>query len=153
VPAIYDDHGSKIAGVRGVKAAHHSVDNLVKFFGDTNIRKIDIERLRAYKVARVTGTCELSKVSLATMNRELSKARKLFNIALDKEWIFKTPFTRVASNELIQEAAETPSPLLIRNLTDEESARVMKLLNTPEGRHTLPVFIAVRDTGRHEGAS
>jgi hypothetical protein len=110
VPAIYDDHGSKIAGVRGVKAAHHSVDNLVKFFGDTNIRKIDIEKLRAYKVARITGTCELSKVSLATVNRELSKARKLFNIALDKEWIFKTPFTGVASNELIQEAAETPCP-------------------------------------------
>ena len=75
VPAVYDNHGSKIAGVRGVKEAHHSVDNLVKFFGDTNIRKIDIEKLRAYKVARITGTCELSKVSLATVNRELSKAR------------------------------------------------------------------------------
>jgi integrase len=152
VPAVYDDHGSKIAGVRGVKAAHHSVDNLVKFFGDTNIRKIDIEKLRAYKVARITGTCELSKVSLATVNRELSKARKLFNIALDKEWIFKTPFTKEASKELIQEAAETPSPLSIRELTDEEAERVMKVLNTPEGRHTLPVFIAVQDTGARRGS-
>ncbi len=152
VPAVYDDHGSKIAGVRGVKEAHHCIDNLVKFLGDTDIRKVDVEKLQAYKVARITGTHELSKVSLATVNRELSKARKLFNIALGKEWILKTPFTKEASKELIQESAETPSAVSIRELTDEEGERVMKALNTPERHHTLPVFIAAQDTGARRGS-
>jgi len=45
-----------------------------------------------------------------------------------------------------------PSPLLIHKLTDERDGRVLKALkvlkalNTPERRHTLPVFIAVWDS-------
>ena len=152
VPAVYDEHGSKVKGVRGVTQAHHQLDKLVQFFGDKDIRKINFELLLEYKVARITGTKGLSKVSLATVDRELSKARKLFNIALDKEWVLKTPFTKEASKELIQEAAETPSPALIRELTDEEAQRVMKALDTPERRHTLSVFIAVRDTGARRGS-
>src|SRR5215510_4698606 len=91
VPAVYDEHGSKVKGVRGITQAHHELDRLVQFFGDKDIRKINFQLLLEYKVARITGTKGLSKVSLATVDRELSKARKLFNIALDKEWLFKTP--------------------------------------------------------------
>ena len=123
----------------------------MQFFGDKDIRKINFELLLEYKVARITGTKGLSKVSLATVDRELSKARKLFNIALDKEWVLKTPFTKEASKELIQEAAETPSPVSIRELTDEEAQRVMKALNTPDRRQryrcSLHCGIPVRDEG------
>ena len=150
--AVYDEHGSKVKGVRGITQAHHQLDKLVQFFGDKDIRKINFQLLLEYKVARITGTKGLSKVSLATVDRELSKARKLFNIALDKEWVFKTPFTKEVSKELIQEAAETPSPMLIRELTDEEAQRVMQALDIPERRHTLSVFIAVRDTGARRGS-
>ena len=58
---------------------------------------------------------------------------------------FHDPITKAASKELIQEAAETPPS--IRELTDEEASE-SKVINTPEGRHTLQniaVQIPVRD--------
>jgi hypothetical protein len=54
VPAVYDEHGSKVKGVRGITQAHHQLDKLVQFFGNKDIRKINFELLLEYKVARRT---------------------------------------------------------------------------------------------------
>jgi integrase len=40
----------------------------------------------------------------------------------------------------------------IRELTDDEAQRVMTALNTPERRHTLPLFIAALDTGARKSS-
>jgi hypothetical protein len=53
---------------------------------------------------------------------------------------------------LIHDAAETPDPIKTRQLTDDEALRVMKALDTPERRHTLPVFIAAMDTGARKSS-
>jgi len=45
-----------------------------------------------------------------------------------------------------------PDPIKTRELTDEEALRVMKALDTPERRHTLPVFIAAMDTGARKSS-
>jgi hypothetical protein len=143
-----EDQEAKITGFRSVVPAHSALNNLVAFFGDIDIRKINEKKLTDYQVARLTGTIKnLRKVSLSTVDRELSKARRLFNIALDEGWLLRSPFTKAVSRNLIHDAAETPDPIKTRELTDEEALRVMKALDTPERRHTLPVFIAAMDTG------
>jgi len=153
VPAVYDDQETHITGVRSVVPAHAALNNLVAFFGDIDIRKINEKKLTQYQVARLTGTIKnLRKVTLSTVDRELSKARRLFNIAVEEGWLTKSPFTKEVSRNLIHDAAETPDPIKIRELTDDEAVRVMKALDTPERRHTLPVFVAVMDTGARKSS-
>ena len=153
VAAVYDDQETKIKGVRSVVPAHAALNNLVAFFRDIDIRKINEKKLTEYQVARLTGTIKnLRKVSLSTVDRELSKARRLFNIALDEGWLLRSPFTKAVSKNLIHDAAETPDPIKTRELTDEEALRVMKALDTPERRHTLAVFIAAMDTGARKSS-
>ena len=79
VPATYTQDGSKVSGVRSVKPAHSAIDKLVEYFGDKDIRKIDDEAFEKYKAHR------LKTVSIATVDRELSKARKMFGVALSKK--------------------------------------------------------------------
>src|SRR6267154_288109 len=127
VSALYDNQETKIKGVRSVVPAHSALNNLVAFFGDVDIRKINEKQLTEYQVARLTGTIKnLSKVSLSTVDRELSKARRLFNIAVDEGWLLRSPFTKAVSKNLIHDAAEIPDPITTRELTDEEALRVMK---------------------------
>jgi len=153
VAAVYDDQETRITGFRSVVPAHAALNNLVAFFGDIDIRKINEKKLTDYQVARLTGTIKnLRKVSLSTVDRELSKARRLFNIAVDEGWLLRSPFTKAVSRNLIHDAAETPDPIKTRELTDEEAQRVMKALDTPERRHTLPVFIAAMDTGARKSS-
>ncbi len=153
VPAVYDDQETKITGFRSVVPAHAALNNLVAFFGDIDIRKINEKKLTDYQVARLTGTIKnLRKVTLSTVDRELSKARRLFNIAVDEGWLLRSPFTKAVSRNLIHDAAETPDPIKTRELTDEEALRVMKALDTSERRHTLPVFIAAMDTGARKSS-
>jgi len=153
VAAVYDDQETRIKGVRSVVPAHACLNNLVAFFGDIDIRKINQKKLTEYQIARLTGTIKnLRKVTLSTVDRELSKARRLFNIAVDEGWLLRSPFTKAVSRNLIHDAAETPDPIKTRELTDEEARRVMKALDTPERRHTLPVFIAAMDTGARKSS-
>jgi integrase len=152
VPAIFDEDGTRIKGVKSEKPAHYALNALLKFYGDKDIRKIDADALRDYKVARLMGTNKLSKVKLATVHRELSKLRRLFNVAVGKGWLVSSPFTKEVSRELIQEGDETPSAMSIRELSDDEAKRVMTALDTPERRHTLPLFIAALDTGARKSS-
>ena len=54
VPALFDENGTRIKGVKSVRPAHYALDALLKFYGDKDIRKIDADALRDYKVARLT---------------------------------------------------------------------------------------------------
>jgi integrase len=153
VSAVYDDQETHITGVRSVVPAHCALDNLVAFFGDMDIRKINEKKLTQYQIARLTGAIKkLRKVTLSTVDRELSKARRLFNLAVEEGWLVTSPFTKQVTRNLIHDAAETPDPIKIRELTDEEALRVMKALDTPERRHTLPVFVALMDTGARKSS-
>ena len=66
-------------------------------------------------------------------------------MAIRKKWLTENPFN--SRPDLIQTAAETPSAVATRAMTEQEAERVMEALNTPERIHTLPIFIAVMDTG------
>jgi len=106
-----------------VKAAHYAIDKLVKFFGDKDIRKIDDEAFEKYKAYR------LKIVSIATVNRELSKARKMFGVALAKKWVFDNPFKTEAGKQLIQVAAEKGAVEHV--LSDAEEQRLFKAFRKP----------------------
>ena len=45
VSAVYDDQETKITGFRSVVPAHAALNNLVAFFGDIDIRKINEKKL------------------------------------------------------------------------------------------------------------
>src|SRR6185369_14023697 len=49
VAAVYDDQETKIKGVRSVVPAHACLNNLVAFFGDIDIRKINEKKLTEYQ--------------------------------------------------------------------------------------------------------
>jgi site-specific recombinase XerD len=74
-----------VSGVRSVVPARSAINNLVAYFGHRDIRKIDDEALE-----RFTGH-RLKTVSSATVDRELSKARKMFSVALSKKWFSILP--------------------------------------------------------------
>ena len=59
-PATYDETGRKVSGVRSVVPARSAINNLVAYFGDRDIRKIDDEALEKFKTHR------LKTVSIAT---------------------------------------------------------------------------------------
>ena len=139
VPATYSEDGSKISGVRSVQPAHSSINKLVEYFGDKDISKIDDEAFEKYKARR------LKTVSIATVDRELSKARKMFGVALSKKWVFDNPFKTEAGKQLIQVAAEKGAVEHV--LSDAEEQQLFMALQKADRRHTIPVFIAALETG------
>jgi integrase len=139
VPATYSEDGSKISGVRSVKPAHCCINRLVEYFGDKDITKIDDEAFEKYKARRLKTVC------IATVDRELCKARKMFGVALSKKWVFDNPFKTEAGKQLIQVAAEKGAVEHV--LSDAEEQRLFKALQTADRRHTIPVFIAALETG------
>ena len=48
VSAVYDNQETKIKGVRSVVPAHSALNNLVAFFGDIDIKKINEKKLTEY---------------------------------------------------------------------------------------------------------
>jgi len=54
----------------------------------------DDEAFEKYKAHR------LKTVSIATVDRELSKARKMFGVALSKKWVFDNPFKTEAGKQV-----------------------------------------------------
>jgi integrase len=134
-----DETGRKVSGVRSVVPARSAINNLVAYFGDRDIRKIDDEAFEKFKSHR------LKTVSIATVDRELSKARKMFGVALSKKWIFDNPFKTEAGKQLIQVAAEKGAVEHV--LSDAEERRLFKALQKADRRHTIPVFIAALETG------
>jgi hypothetical protein len=139
VPATYSEDGSKVSGVTSVKAAHYAIDKLMEYFGDKDIGKIDDEAFEKYKAHRLKTVC------IATVNRELSKARKMFGVALSKKWVFDHPFKTEAGKQLIQIAAEKRAVEHV--LSDAEEQRLFTALQKADRRHTIPVFIAALETG------
>src|SRR5215213_2825916 len=148
--ATYDKHGAVVSGLRGFTAANSVLNQLVRFFGEKDIRKIDGDLLEKYKLVRIGGLNGWRKVELSTAHRQLSTARALFNIAIHKKWLSENPFK--GRPDLIQTDAETPSEIATRAMSETEAQRVLQALDTPERRHTLPIFIAVMDTGVRKGS-
>ncbi|MDQ3175622.1 MAG: site-specific integrase, partial [Acidobacteriota bacterium] len=84
--------------------------------------------------------------AIATVNRELSKLRRMLNIAQREGWIKTNPF--LAGESLISNADERKRE---RILTREEERRLLEACTDPRRAHLRPIIIAAIDTGMRRG--
>ena len=157
--------GRKVAGVRSLVPAQAAVNALKQYFGKRRLQSISYGDIRSYKAARLKEptpadlarhrralandrTAEIKVTrTIATVNRELSKLRRMFNIALREGWIKQNPFT--TGESLISIADEKKRE---RILTREEERRLLNACSEHHHReHLRPILVCALDTGMRRG--
>jgi integrase len=145
--ALYDLEGRKLSGVRGTAEALSAIKPLIEYFGHKRLRDITHGDIAAYRTTRLkTKTMRGTKRSVATVNRELSKMRRMMNVAWREGWILKNPFN--FGDSLISTADERKRE---RILTQDEEARLLAACATPQRQHLKALIIAALDTGARQG--
>ncbi len=162
-PAEYVE-GRKVEGVRSLIPAKAAVNALKQYFGKRRLQSISYGEIRAYRAARLKQptpsdiarherelvTDAKAKLTvtraIATVNRELSKLRRMLNIAQREGWIKTNPF--LAGESLISNADERKRE---RILTREEERRLLEACTDPRRAHLRPIIIAAIDTGMRRG--
>jgi integrase len=146
-PAQYVD-GRKVSGVRSLIPALAAVKALRGHFGARKLRSITYADLDAYRVARLkTPTQHGKQRSIASVNRELSKARRMFNIAIQRGWLTESPFKR--GGTLISNADELHRE---RVLSREEEARLLAAVDAePRRGHLRGILLIALDCALRRG--
>lgn len=163
-PAEYVE-GRKVEGVRSLVPAQAAVNALKRYFGKRRLQGISYGDIRGYRAARLKEPtpsdltrhkralehdhkAELKVTrTIATVNRELSKLRRMLNIAQREGWIRQNPFT--AGESLISLADERKRE---RILTRDEERRLLEACGTHHHRkHLKPILICALDTGMRRG--
>ena len=147
--AQYDSEGRKIIGVRGKDTIDSHIKALEEYFGSDKLRDIRVANLRAYRKHRLFCTNRHKKrLSVATVNRELSTMRAMLNEAMVNDWILVNPFKKVRPGELISIADECKRETI---LTTAEEKTLLAACATERRRHLRALVIAALDTGARQG--
>ena len=147
--AQYDSEGRKIIGVRGKDTIDSHIKALEEYFGSDKLRDIRVANLRAYRKHRLFCTNRHKKrLSVATVNRELSTMRAMLNEAMVNDWILVNPFKKVRPGELISIADERKRETI---LTTAEEKTLLAACATERRRHLRALVIAALDTGARQG--
>ncbi len=152
--------GRKVAGLRNRYDFELRLKALRAFFGKSRIRIITHGDLERYKAARLKtpvlvgrntrnsekpGKVTERQRSIATVHRELSLLRRVFNFAIANGWLVRNPFSMGKS--LINPGDERPRE---RILTPKEEQQL--LAACIEWRaHLRPIIICALDTGMRRG--
>jgi integrase len=162
-PAEYVDN-RKVEGMRSIGPARAAVNALKAYFGKRRLQSIRYSDIRAYRAARLKEPTrgDVARHSrevkrnakaqvkvtrtIATVNRELSKLRRMFNIAQREGWIRTNPFA--TGESLISLADERKRE---RILTREEERRLLEACGDPRRAHLRPIVVAAIDTGMRRG--
>ncbi len=146
-PAEYID-GRKVDGVRSLVPAQVAVNALKQYFGKQRLQSLSYGDIRSYRAARLKEPTRYGKQrTIATVNRELSKLRRMLNIALREGWIRQNPFA--AGEALISLADERKRE---RILTRDEERRLLEACGGDHHRaHLRPILICAIDTGMRRG--
>jgi integrase len=145
-PAEYVD-GRKVAGVRSISPAKAAIKALKDHFGKRHLRGIthgDIRDFRAERLA--TETKAKKQRSVAAVNRELEKLRRLLNIAEREGWILRNPMR--SGDPLVSVADERKRG---RILTRDEELRLLAACDNRYRKHLRPILICALDTGMRRG--
>jgi integrase len=147
--AQFDVEGRKIMGVRGKDTVDSHIKALENFFGSTKLREIRVANLRAYRKHRLFCKNRSGKrLSVATVNREMSTMRAMLNEAMVNDWILANPFKKVRPGELISIADERKRETI---LTTAEEKILLAACATESRRHLRVLVIAALDTGARQG--
>ncbi len=145
-PAEYVD-GRKVAGVRSISPAMAPVKALKQHFGKRQLRGITHSDIRAFRAERLgTKTKAKKQRSVAAVNRELEKLRRLLNIAEREGWILRNPMR--SGDPLIRVADERKRE---RILTRDEELRLLSACDNRYRSHLRPIRICALDTGMRRG--
>lgn len=146
-PAEYIN-GRKVNGVRSIIPAQAALKALKAYFGKRLIRNITYAEIRSYKTARLKEpTWYGSQRAIATVNRELCKARRLFNIAVREGWLIRNPF--LAGESLVSAADENKRE---RILSLEEETRLLDAIDSePKRAHLKGIVLLALDCALRRG--
>lgn len=145
-PAEYVE-GRKVAGVRSFSPAMAAVKALKDHFGKRQLRGITHNDIRTFRAERLATKTKAGKQrSVAAVNRELEKLRRLLNIAERKGWIRRNPMR--SGDALISVAEERKRE---RILTRDEELRLLAACENRYQRHLRPILICALDTGMRRG--
>jgi len=146
---IYDSDGRKLAGVRGRKTFLSHLRTLERYFGQMQLRNINVASIRAYRLARLQEKTKKGTLrSITTVNRELSTLRAMLNEAIVNDWLKFNPFRRVRPGELISAADERKRTTVI---SFAEEARLLAECEGDYKRHLKALLIGLLDTGVRRG--
>lgn len=146
-PAKYVDD-QKVEGMRNYKRFKGFVKLFRAYFGKMKIREISYEHILAYRSYRMTIPTHYKKPrNIATMNRELSCLRRVFNVAIRRGWLSQNPLSMGES--LINVSAERRRE---RILTLDEEKRLLDAC-TGKREYLKALIIFLLDTGARCGES
>jgi integrase len=163
-PAVYVQ-GRKVEGVRSVKPARAAVEALKAHFGKMKIRNISHGDIRAFKALRLKtptmhdparhklalqkdpkASLQITR-TIAAVNRELDKMKRIFNWAIRQDWLTKSPFQ--SGEPLISHADEIHRE---RVLSQDEEARLLKAINAqPLREHLRGILLIALDCALRRG--
>jgi integrase len=150
-PAQYHE-GRKVAGLRSLSSVRYALKTLIAHFGRRFIKTItptDIEKFKATRLdsqARRGGKPTGSKLTIASVNRELELLRSIFAYARREGWIVRSPFERLRG--IISKADERRRD---RVLSFDEEKRLLDACDKPRRRHLRPIIICALDTAMRRG--
>lgn len=132
----------KISGLRNIKPALTELKALRDYFGARFIQKITHSEISRYKIERLnTPTKHGKQRTITSVNRELQRLRRVFNIAVREDWVKKSPFS--SGDSLISMAAETKRD---RILTFEEEERLLSAIDAePKRKHLKGIVLIALD--------
>ena len=137
----------RVVGLRSWKTQRGWLSNLRCHFDQKRIRAITYQDLRTFKAERLrTLSRRRSQRSIASVHRELTLLRRIFNVAVREGWMLRNPFH--AGDPLISVADERQRE---RILTIDEERRLLECCDADRRRHLLPIIICALDTGMRSG--
>jgi integrase len=146
-PAEYVD-GRKVAGVRSFTPAFAAVHVIKNYFGKKKLRNITYADITSYRSHRLkTPTRHGKQRAIATVNRELDKLRRMFNIAIQQGWLSQSPFKKGGS--LISLADETHRERILSR--DEESRLLAAIEAEPLREHLKGIVMIALDCALRRG--
>jgi integrase len=134
--------------VRSIIPALAALNALREHFGNRQLRSITYSEIRSYKALRLkTPTRHGGQRSIASVNRELSKMKRLLNLAVQEQWIQRNPFSNGES--LISAADETHRDRVL-SLT-EEAQLFAAVESEPKRAHLKGIVLIALDCGLRRG--
>jgi integrase len=144
-PAKFIDD-RKIEGLRNYKRVKGFLKQFRAYFGRTKLSKIGYDEIVAFRSYRFSIPTHYKKTrNIATMNREISCLRRVFNIAIRKGWLLRNPVNM--GEPLIDKSAERRRD---RILTLDEERRLLDAC-TGKRTHLKPLIIILLDSGARRG--